>query len=92
MKNYKVKALRNFTDGLEKINREKNDIFECDKERYEFLKSKGAVELIEVQESIKKEPKEFEGYTEIIEEKPQEEKKDKVVEEIITKKKKSNKK
>ena len=30
MKNYKVKALRSFTDGLEKIN----------KERYEVLKVK----------------------------------------------------
>ena len=91
MKNYKVKALRNFTDGLEKINRKQNDIFECTKERYEVLKSKGAVELVEVQETIEEKPNEFEGYSEIIEE-PKEIKEDKVVEEIITKKKKTSKK
>ena len=52
MKNYKVRATRNFTDGLEKIDRVKNEVFYCDKERYEFLKSKGAVELIDIQETV----------------------------------------
>lgn len=89
MKNYKVKALRFFKDKEEDKNRFIGDEFETTKERYEFLKSKGAVELVEVQESIKEEPNEFEGYSEMIEENPKE---DKVVEEIITKKKKSRKK
>lgn len=53
MKNYIVKSLREFDDyeGLECIStnhcekRAKNDIFNCTKERYEYLNSKGAVAL-----------------------------------------------
>lgn len=48
MKNYKVKTTRNFTDGLENVSREKNDVFDCTKERYEFLLANNAVELVEI--------------------------------------------
>lgn len=58
MKNYKVIATRNFIDSEEKVNRIEGKEFECTKERYEFLKSKGAVELVEIQETLKIEPKE----------------------------------
>lgn len=48
MKNYYVKATRNFTDSLEGKHRVKDDEFLVNKERYEFLKEHNAVELIEV--------------------------------------------
>ncbi len=88
MKNYVVKVLRYFKDKEEKVERKAGDEFETSKERYEFLKSKGAVELVEI---IKEEKEE------IIEEQHEEydedlKKDDEVVEEIITKKKKSSKK
>ena len=57
MKNYKVKALRNFKDKVEQIERIKNDEFDCTKERYEFLKENKAVELIGTIEEIKIIPK-----------------------------------
>ena len=53
MKNYKVKALRNFKDKVEQIERTKNDEFDCTKERYEFLKENKAVELIGIVEEEK---------------------------------------
>ena len=53
MKNYKVIALRNFNDALEKKPRTKGKEFECTKERYIYLKSKGAVELVEIIEEKK---------------------------------------
>ena len=52
MKNYLVKATINFNDTMEKTEdgkdtpRQINDMFYCDKERYEFLKSKNAVILM----------------------------------------------
>lgn len=55
MKNYKVKAIRSFTDGLENIDRDRDDVFNCTKERYEFLKENNAVELIEIIEDKKEE-------------------------------------
>lgn len=52
MKNYKVKATRNFKDLEENIERKlgtDTEVFMCTKERYEYLKSKNnAVELVEV--------------------------------------------
>lgn len=64
MKNYKVKITRNFTDKVEGIFREMGkatDTFMCDKERYEFLLSKGAVKLIEkVEEETETEIEEVE--------------------------------
>lgn len=52
MKNYRVKATRNFNDGLENINRIAGDEFECTKERYEYLVSKNnAVELVHIIET-----------------------------------------
>lgn len=54
MKNYKVRATRNFTDALENTKRVAGEEFECTKERYEFLSSKNnAVELIEIIEEEK---------------------------------------
>lgn len=53
MKNYKVIALRDFNDALEKEPRTKGKEFECTKERYIYLKSKGAVELVEIIEEKK---------------------------------------
>lgn len=64
MKNYTVKATRSFTDATENVYRNENDIFNCTKERYEFLKENNAVELVEVVGEKKKE---------IIEEKKEEE-------------------
>lgn len=55
MKNYRVRALREFNDVVEgKLRSPKNENAEffCDKERYEYLVSKKAVELLEVQETI----------------------------------------
>lgn len=54
MKNYIVKALIEFDDTEENVRRKPamRDVgaseWNCTKERYEFLKSKGAVELIEI--------------------------------------------
>ena len=62
MKNYLVKALINFDDTVEKdengmnIKRKANiSTWYCDKERYEFLKSKNAIILMGIDEI--KEPK-----------------------------------
>ena len=46
MKNCKVKVTRYFKDKVEQVERNVNDEFLCDKERYEFLKANNAVELI----------------------------------------------
>lgn len=62
MKNYKVKAVFDFNDTAEKNEyggdtpRKAGNIWNCTKERYEFLKSKNAVELVGIDE-IKPEPK-----------------------------------
>ena len=57
MKNYKVIATREFKDSNEidentglKKERKVNDEFYCTKERYEFLKAKNAVKLVEIVE------------------------------------------
>lgn len=56
MKNYKVRALKDFNDVEEnKVHRSIGDIFECTKERFEYLNSKKAVELIEIIEEKKEE-------------------------------------
>lgn len=53
MKNYKVQAIMKFTDKEENgIKRNVGDEFETTKERYEYLKFKNAVKLIEIQETI----------------------------------------
>jgi hypothetical protein len=57
MKNYKVIALRNFNDALEKEPRTKGKEFECTKERYEFLKANNAVKLVEIVEEKQEKPK-----------------------------------
>lgn len=59
MKNFKVKSLiDNFTDKVENVQHNKNDVFYCTKERYEFLKEHKAVELIEIiDEEIKENKK-----------------------------------
>lgn len=68
MKNYVVKSLISFDDyeGLEvkpenpKIKRNINDIFNCTKERYEYLKENKAVELVginKIEEPVEKEEK-----------------------------------
>lgn len=85
MKNYVVKVLRYFRDLEEKKDRFVGDEFETTKERYEFLKSKDAVELVKVIEEKKEENEEEQFFTK--------EETDELVDEIITKKKrKSNKK
>ena len=78
MKNYVVKALIYFKDKKERKERKIGEEFETTKARYEFLQSKGAVELVKI---IGEEKTEKLEKTE-----------DVVVEEIITKKKKSSKK
>lgn len=52
MKDYKVKATRNFTDAIENVSRISGDVFDCTEERYNFLKSKNAVELIAIQRTV----------------------------------------
>ena len=55
MKDYKVKITRNFTDLEENISRQlgtESEVFFCTKERYEFLLSKNAVELLEKVEIV----------------------------------------
>lgn len=59
MKNYKVVATRKFRDSNEidpmtysKKERQQGEEFLCTKERYEFLKSNGAVTLVEIVDEI----------------------------------------
>lgn len=52
MKDYKVKATRVFKDAVENVERKSGDVFECTKERYEFLKNHNAVELIAIQRTV----------------------------------------
>ena len=55
MKDHKVKITRTFKDLEENILRElgtETEIFICTKERYEYLLSKGAVELKEIIKEI----------------------------------------
>jgi len=62
MKNYIVKSLRQFDDyeGLEikpenpRIKRNINDVFNVDKERYEYLKNLGLVELVGIDKKEEK--------------------------------------
>lgn len=83
MKNYVVKVLRYFKDLEEKKERLVGDEFETSKERYEFLKSKDAVELVKVIEEEKEENEEqFFSKEET----------DELVDEIITKKKRKSSK
>lgn len=58
MKNYNVKAIINFDDIEEKVQRKQNDIFKITKERYLYLKEHKAVELIGIDKIEKKETKE----------------------------------
>lgn len=83
MKNYKVRALFGFNDTAEKTAtggdtpRKIGDIWNCTKERYEFLKDHKAVELVgidKIEEATIKyseEPKEpkavFVGYNQVLE-------------------------
>ena len=62
MKNYKVVATRKFRDSNEidpmtylKKERQQGDEFLCTKERYEFLKSNGAVTLVEIVDEVTEE-------------------------------------
>lgn len=93
MKNYKVIATRYFKDSSEidentglKKERKANDVFNCTKERYEFLKANNAVKLVKIIEEQKKEIKED---TKVVCEDKEVEK---LFEEPKPKKKKSNKK
>ena len=67
MKNYIVKALIPFNDTVEKTEygtdtpRKVDDIWECTKERYEFLNSKGAVMLMGINEIEEEKPKKKRG-------------------------------
>lgn len=71
MENYIVKALINFDDVEKKVKREKDkSIWNCTKERYEFLKSHNAVMLMGIEKV--EEPK--------VEEKPKRIRKKKVEE------------
>lgn len=62
MKNYLVKALIDFNDMEEKTEagtdtpRIIGDVFNCTKERYEYLKSKNAVMLVGIEEIKEKAP------------------------------------
>lgn len=52
MKDYKVRAIKSFTDGLENVSRVSGDIFDCTEERYNVLKENNAVELIAIQRTV----------------------------------------
>lgn len=84
MKNYVVKVLRYFKDLEEKKERLVGDEFETTKERYEFLKSKNAVELVKVIEEEKEKNEKEQFFTK--------EETDELVDEIITKKKRKSSK
>ena len=76
MENYIVKALINFDDVEKKVKREKDkSIWNCTKERYEFLKSHNAVMLMGIEEIKKEEIKPIENK---VEEKPKRTRKKKV--------------
>ena len=84
MKKFKVKALFYFKDNLAKKHREKNEEFECDEERYKFLKDNNAVELIdEIVDEILTDNKIDEMIDEIV---------DEVVDKVVERPKKSKKK
>lgn len=57
MKNYMVRVTRPFNDTVEKTEdgkdrpRKVNDIFDCTKERYEFLKSHNVVVLMGIKQT-----------------------------------------
>jgi hypothetical protein len=71
MKNYKVEAIMKFTDKEENVRRDMGDVFDCSKERYEYLKAKNAVKLLEITEEKKEEivePEKKENIKETIEE------------------------
>lgn len=59
MKNYKVEAIMKFTDKEEDTKRNVGDQFEVTKERYEYLRSKSAIKLIGIQETIEDEVENF---------------------------------
>lgn len=84
MKNYVVKVLRYFKDLEEKKDRFVGDEFETTRERYEYLKSKNAVELVKVIEEKKGKNEKEQFFTK--------EETDEVVNEIITKKKRKSSK
>lgn len=84
MKNYKVESIMRFTDKVEFVRRNAGEVFYCTEERYNYLKSKNAVKLIEIVEE-KEEISEEEVVNEIV---------DEAVEEVFEKpkKKKTSKK
>lgn len=84
MKNYVVKVLRYFKDLEEKKDRFSGEEFETSKERYEYLKSKDAVELVKVIEEEKEKNEEEQFFSK--------EETDELVDEIITKKKRKSSK
>ena len=83
MKNYVVRVLRYFRDLEEKKERFVGNEFETTKERYEYLKSKDAVELVKIIEE-EKEGNEEQFFSK--------EETDELVDEIITKKKRKSSK
>lgn len=88
---YRVKALITFNDAKDKLLREEGDEFSCDKERFEQLISKKAVELLYVIEEAKIVEEKEVVLDEIIDETINEVV-DEVVEEIVEKKRKKSKK
>jgi len=88
---YRVKALITFNDAKDKLLREEGDEFSCDKERFEQLLSKKAVELLYVIEEAKIVEEKEVVLDEIIDETINEVV-DEVVEEIVEKKRKKSKK
>lgn len=88
---YRVKALITFNDAKDKLLREEGDEFSCDKERFEQLISKKAVELLYVIEDAKNVEEKEVVLDEIIDEAINEVV-DEVVEEIVEKKRKKSKK
>ena len=93
---YRVKALITFNDAKEKLLREEGDEFSCDKERFEQLISKKAVELLYVIEDAKIVEEKEVVLNEIMDEATIDETinevVDEVVEEIFEKKRKKSKK
>lgn len=74
MENYIVKALINFDDVEKRVKREKDkSIWNCTKERYEYLKSHNAVMLMGIEEIKEEKP-----IQEKVEEKPKRTRKKKI--------------
>jgi hypothetical protein len=81
MKNYKVESIMRFTDKVEFVRRNAGEVFYCTEERYNFLKNKNAVKLIEIVEEKEEISEEVQAVANAIVEEAFEQ--DKTIEEVV---------